>query len=221
MTWHQWHQTAPMSRRIGLSCDLACEKASSPHSYQSIGWCAAERRYGLAEFFRRFSVMAIGWLDSSRGCVQKASERLLEVLVGAEVARIERLAACVAFVLPVIITNAIFTKLPAQVDFLVIHDCRKIEQTNIEILDQTAGRKDFFQVRLHHFGEALLLHAFFRELCIRDQNAAHHQDARGNRGEILFEHVELLASADGFDQEGLELLACVLCLGERKQPLRR
>src|SRR5215471_3928495 len=63
MTWHQWHQTAPMSSRIGLSWELAREKASSPHSYQAIGWCAAERRYGLAEFFRRFSFMAIGWLE--------------------------------------------------------------------------------------------------------------------------------------------------------------
>ncbi len=31
--------------------------APSPHSYQSIGWCAAERRYGLAESFSRFSLI--------------------------------------------------------------------------------------------------------------------------------------------------------------------
>src|SRR5260370_40291152 len=57
MTWHQWHQTAPMSRRMGLSSALARAKAASFHSCQSIGWCAAERRYGLAESFRRFP----GW----------------------------------------------------------------------------------------------------------------------------------------------------------------
>src|SRR5882724_6642814 len=55
MTWHQWHHTAPISRRIGLSSDSARAKAESPHSCQSIGWCAAERRYGLAESFKRFS----------------------------------------------------------------------------------------------------------------------------------------------------------------------
>src|SRR6267378_2544030 len=57
MTWHQWHQTAPISRRMGLSSDLARSNAASPHSCQSMGWWAAERRYGLAESFRRFS----GW----------------------------------------------------------------------------------------------------------------------------------------------------------------
>src|SRR6267378_5319574 len=57
MTWHQWHHTAPISRRMGLSSALARAKAASFHSCQSIGWCAAERRYGLAESFRRFS----GW----------------------------------------------------------------------------------------------------------------------------------------------------------------
>src|SRR6202040_3432837 len=55
MTWHQWHQTAPMSRRMGLSSDLTRAKAASPHSCQSMGWWAAERRYGLTESFSRFS----------------------------------------------------------------------------------------------------------------------------------------------------------------------
>src|SRR5580693_996756 len=55
MTWHQWHHTAPISRRMGLSSDSARAKAGSPHSCQSMGWWAAERRYGLAESFKRFS----------------------------------------------------------------------------------------------------------------------------------------------------------------------
>src|SRR5271156_4127281 len=55
MTWHQWHHTAPISSKIGLSSFLARANASSPHSNQSMGWCDAERKYGLAESFRRFS----------------------------------------------------------------------------------------------------------------------------------------------------------------------
>src|ERR1700722_13900030 len=55
MTWHQWHQTAPISNRIGLSSLFARSKASGPHSYQSTGWCIAERRDGLAARARRTS----------------------------------------------------------------------------------------------------------------------------------------------------------------------
>ena len=31
MTWHQWHQTAPMSSRMGLSSAWARANAASPH----------------------------------------------------------------------------------------------------------------------------------------------------------------------------------------------
>jgi hypothetical protein len=36
MTWHQWHQTAEMLRRIGRSSVLACSNASALHSRQPI-----------------------------------------------------------------------------------------------------------------------------------------------------------------------------------------
>src|SRR5437667_5322047 len=45
MTWHQWHQTAPMSRRIGLFSCRARSNAASPHGDQWTGWCAADLRY--------------------------------------------------------------------------------------------------------------------------------------------------------------------------------
>src|SRR2546426_12340632 len=54
ITWHQWHHTAPMSRRIGLSSAFAFANASSPHGYQSTGWWAAPFRYEDASFARRF-----------------------------------------------------------------------------------------------------------------------------------------------------------------------
>src|SRR5207247_5812778 len=54
ITWHQWHHVAPMSRRIGRSNSLARRNASSPHGYQSTGWCAAPLRYVDVSFERRF-----------------------------------------------------------------------------------------------------------------------------------------------------------------------
>jgi hypothetical protein len=44
MTWHQWHQAAPISRRMGLSSRRARSKASSHHGYHATGWWAAARR---------------------------------------------------------------------------------------------------------------------------------------------------------------------------------
>src|SRR2546426_12051817 len=57
ITWHQWHHTAPMSRRIGLSSALAFRNASSPHGCQSTGWWAALRRYEERSPASRFSPM--------------------------------------------------------------------------------------------------------------------------------------------------------------------
>ena len=62
---------------------------------------------------------------------------------GAEIARVQRLAAGVPFILPVVITDAVFAEFPAQVNFLVVHDGGKIEQANIEILDKTACGQNF------------------------------------------------------------------------------
>src|SRR2546422_6903405 len=63
ITWHQWHHTAPMSRRIGLSSAFAFANASSPHAYQSTGWWAAPLRYEDISFTRRFT--GAGILGSS------------------------------------------------------------------------------------------------------------------------------------------------------------
>src|SRR5258706_9860466 len=45
MTWHQWHHTAPMSRRIGFFSCCARANAASPHGDQWTGSCAADFRY--------------------------------------------------------------------------------------------------------------------------------------------------------------------------------
>ena len=59
MTWHQWHQTAPMSSRMGLFSRCAVAKASSPHSCQRMGWCIAERRYAEDALERELSVEVV------------------------------------------------------------------------------------------------------------------------------------------------------------------
>src|SRR5216683_3305469 len=45
MTWHQWHHTAPMSRRIGFFSRRARANAASLHGDQWTGWWAADLRY--------------------------------------------------------------------------------------------------------------------------------------------------------------------------------
>ena len=37
ITWHQWHHTAPMSSRMGLSSRVARSNASVPHACQRTG----------------------------------------------------------------------------------------------------------------------------------------------------------------------------------------
>ena len=60
ITWHQWHHTAPMSSRIGLSSLAARSNAASPHSIHPTGWRIADRRYAEAAlasaFVRPFSL---------------------------------------------------------------------------------------------------------------------------------------------------------------------
>src|SRR6266851_6978506 len=130
MTWHQWHHTAPMSSRMGLSSLRAREKASSPHSCQPIGWCAAERKYGLAESLRRLP----GWLvkmepfpancslqnTGPRGILRprlsgRRETRSLDGVRWPRVARVERLASGKPFLLAMIKANAVFAEPPAEI----------------------------------------------------------------------------------------------------------
>src|SRR5260370_30537862 len=132
MTCHQWRETAPMSRRMGLSSDLARGKAASPHSCQSMGCWAAERRYGLAESFRRFSGWSVkqgpftrageGKLRPYKNGHRAEQKRLLNGVAGAEVAGVERLAASEAFVLAVVKTNAVLAEFPAEIHLLMVDD---------------------------------------------------------------------------------------------------
>src|SRR6266511_185396 len=54
MTWHQWHQTSPMSRRIGFFSFPARSNAASPLGAQWTGWCDAVLRYADDSEVSRF-----------------------------------------------------------------------------------------------------------------------------------------------------------------------
>jgi len=47
----------------------------------------------------------------------------------------------------VVITDAVFTKLPAQIDFFVVYDGGKIEQSYVQVFDQASGRQNFLHIR--------------------------------------------------------------------------
>src|SRR4051812_49467746 len=57
ITWHQWQGAYPMESRIGLSSSRARASASSPHGYQSTGFSACWRRYGLVSCASRFTAL--------------------------------------------------------------------------------------------------------------------------------------------------------------------
>src|ERR1700674_4388569 len=125
MTWHQWHQTAPISSRMGLSSARARANASSPHSCHATGWRAADRRYGLAEFARRFE---LSWATGSfRLARREVPRRLLDGIIRAGVARLDRFACGKAFVLTVPEADALLAQAPAKIDFLVVDDGWKIQ----------------------------------------------------------------------------------------------
>src|SRR5580692_5126271 len=114
-----------MSRSMGLSSDLARAKTESFHSCQSMGWCAAERRYGLAESFSRFSVdwvMGIlgqllrPWPEPGVSHPRKLTEHCLlnRLLVG--VAGIDGLAASESLILAMVEADAILAEPPAEIN---------------------------------------------------------------------------------------------------------
>src|SRR3954464_7164929 len=55
ITGHQWTAEYPTESRIGRSSARARPSASSPHGYQSTGFSACCRRYGLVSVLRRFT----------------------------------------------------------------------------------------------------------------------------------------------------------------------
>src|SRR5690349_14647010 len=67
---------------------------------------------------------------------------LLHFVAGAEVVRVERLAAGKAFVLAMIKTDAVFAEFPAEVNVLIVDNRGKIEKTHVQVLDDAACFED-------------------------------------------------------------------------------
>src|SRR5713101_3921423 len=237
MTWHQWHQTAPMSSRMGLSSALARSNSTLPPSGQSKGLVGAGSRIGLAESFRRFLVarakkhpfeQRMGGASSAstkRGRNIKNQHRLdvtlLDLVAGAGVARVKGLASREAFVLAVIKTDAVLADLPAEIHVLVVDDGGKIEQADVEVLDQTAGFENAAERGLHRLGQLIVFHAEGRQFFVWDDYATHHHDARGYGREVIFLASEFFPAIHGLDEERFEFLTHTLRFGQGKEALRR
>src|SRR3954451_14344604 len=80
ITWHQWQAAYPRESRIGLSSSRARASASSPHGYQSTGFSACWRRYGLVSCASRFT----GRLLAARGALVLGLLRFLEAPGGVD-----------------------------------------------------------------------------------------------------------------------------------------
>src|SRR5215470_3489291 len=146
---------------------------------------------------------------------------LLELVAGTGVVRIKRLAAGKAFVLAMIKADAVFAELPAQIDILIIDDCRKVEQTYIQVLDDTAGFEDAAQRGLQGFRKIRVLCTQPGELFVRHQHAPHHHDAGGNGGKIIFQCGKFFSAVNGLDEKGLQVFAHTFGFREREKALRR
>jgi len=157
----------------------------------------------------------------ARHC-QKSNERpnkaagLLNDVTWTEIAGIQRFATGKSFVLAMVETDAILAKPPAQVNFFVINQGRKVEQANLKIFDDATGFKDSIQGGLERFGQVLVLHAEGSQLVVRYDDPAHHGNSGGNCGQVGFQAGELLAAIHRFHKERLKLLAGALRLGEGK-----
>jgi hypothetical protein len=141
---------------------------------------------------------------------------LLNDVTWTEIAGIQRLATGKSFVLAMVKTDAIFAKPPAQVHFFVIDQGREVEQANLKIFDDATGFKDAIERGLQGFGQLLVFDAERGELFVRDDNAAHHGNPGGNRGQVGLQAGKLLTAIHGLHQEGFKLLAGAFRFGQRK-----
>src|SRR6266851_1428787 len=147
--------------------------------------------------------------------------KLLNLVAGAEVARVERFAAGEAFVLAMVKADAVLAKLPAQIDVLLVDDGREIEEAHVEVLNEASGFENAVQGGLERLSKLVVLHADGSELFVGDDHTAHHHDASGDGGKLVFQAGEFLAGIHSLDEERFELLAGALRFGQREEALRR
>src|SRR6266403_95094 len=72
---------------------------------------------------------------------------------------------------------------------------------------------------LERFGKLLMLHADGGQFFVGDDYAAHHHDARGNRGQFVFQARKFLARIHSLDEKWFEFPAGALRFGQREETL--
>src|SRR5437773_10004083 len=100
--------------------------------------------------------------------------------------------------------NAVLAELPAEIDVLLIDDSREIKKADVEVLDKASGFENTVKRRLERFGKLLVLHADGGQFFVGHEHSAHHHDARGERGQLIFQTRELLARLHGLDEKRSE-----------------
>src|SRR5260370_32184829 len=158
--------------------------------------------------------------DKARLYTNAQRLKLLNLVAGAEVARVERFAAGEAFVLAMVKADAVLAKLPAQIDVLLVDDGREIEEAHVEVLNEASGFENAVQGGLERLSKLVVLHADVSELFVGDDHTAHHHDASGDGGKLVFQAGEFLAGIHSLDEERFELLAGALRFGQREEALR-
>src|SRR5712692_10046888 len=138
-------------------------------------------------------------------------------MLGAGVARINRLAPGKAFVLAMPEANAVLSQPPAQEHFFVIDQRGKIEQAYVQILHHAASRLNALERGFDAIGQVVALIPQLGGLLIGDLHAAQERDAIGHLQEVPVELGHLPAGVYGLKQDGLDLLPGALRLGQREE----
>src|SRR5207249_7568458 len=79
------------------------------------------------------------------------------------------------------ISDAVLTEFPAEIHILIVDDRGKVQESHVQILDDAAGFEDALERGPQRFGQMRVLDAQPGQFFVRNNHAAHHHDAGGNR----------------------------------------
>jgi len=144
--------------------------------------------------------------------------RLLALASHARVgnALIDALASAVAFIHSVPVANGRLSQLPAEENDLALHDARKIEQADVEVLHLHAHGCDFGQRIGDGLVEFVAFGAEVRQGNNVEQHAAVKQHALIHLLEARIDFFAAFLSSISLAQQGFEDGQQLLCFGERE-----
>jgi addiction module HigA family antidote len=143
-------------------------------------------------------------------------QSLLNGIVVAGVAGIDRFACCEAFVLGVVKANAVLAQLPAEIHFLIVNTRGKIEQADVQILHHAAGFLNLIERGLDGFFQAVAFEPDLRRLFVRHRQAARALNALRECAELPIHVIHLAPRFHSVDQDRLQLCAQPLCFRQRE-----